>query len=484
MYKKAVAQEAWHYAGAALVLKSYGFLLMADMFGEMPYFEANSDSTYPKYDTGETIYTECLKNLDEAIEDFGKTQPLTVAKLSAGDSWNNGDVNKWKCMAYLLKARTINQMSKKSQYYDADAILAALDNAQQSINDDTYIVHYDVKETSKDFISTDPLQSNTLWNQTYNSGADQTRITKWLYDILTSFDGKGIEDPRANKIIPFGQIGVDANGNRIWLRSQGYEMREGYTNVGRTDNSPYRYTTREADGSKWIVADASHEADTVYIPLRSGSYGVYESRSTGVLWTGTGDSRYALSSGNVYLRPDSPLLWSTYAEACFIRAEVLMRRGDKTGAFNAYKAGIKANIDELNKALTENWTDEMYKDCPSFGAMSQSDIDNFLNNAIGTSNDITMEKIMTQKFIALLYRSQNWDDMRRHDYKDYMGWAQPFEHSVNAGSLKSIPQGKVWRRIKPSSHEINYNFDNLYESNPHFSDDDVYTQPVWWDTEE
>ena len=139
MYDKAIASEAWHYAGAAKLLKAYGFLLMADMYGEMPYFEANSISPHPKYDTGETIYTESLKDIDEAIEQFGKTQALGQPALSEGDSWNGGNIDKWVKMAYLLKARTINQMSKKSAYYDPETILDCLNKAQQSIDDDTYI---------------------------------------------------------------------------------------------------------------------------------------------------------------------------------------------------------------------------------------------------------------------------------------------------------------------------------------------------------
>ena len=175
-------------------------------------------------------------------------------------------------------------------------------------------------------------------------------------------------------------------------------------------------------------------------------------------------------------------MWATYAEACFIKAEVLFKQSKKTEAFNAYKDGIKANIDELNKMLTI-WTgDAAYTDCPSMGQMEQVKIDEFLNGAIGTASDITLEKIMSQKFIAMLYSTVNWNDMRRHDYKNYMGWQMPYEYSVNAASLKGIPQGKQWRRIKQCSHEINYNADQLRAIQPNYNDDDIWTYPVWWDS--
>ena len=58
----------------------------------------------------------------------------------------------------------------------------------------------------------------------------------------------------------------------------------------------------------------------------------------------------------------------------------------------------------------------------------------------------------------------------------------PYEYSVNAASLKGIPQGKQWRRIKQCSHEINYNADQLRAIQPNYNDDDIWTYPVWWDS--
>ena len=104
-----------------------------------------------------------------------------------------------------------------------------------------------------------------------------------------------------------------------------------------------------------------------------------------------------------------------------------------------------------------------------------------MTNAIGTAGDISMEKIMTQKFIAMLYTMQNWNDMRRHDYKDYMNWQMPYEYARNVGSTKTIPQGKQWRRIKQCSHELQYNYSNLSAIQPNYNDDDIWTYPVWWD---
>lgn len=474
MYNKAKETGATHYAAAAQVLRSYGFLMMVDMYGEMPYFEAVSGSVHPTYDTGETIYTECLKNIDEAIELFNTPQKPGSPELSEGDSWNGGDVNKWLKMAYLLKARTLNQLSKKSKLYDPDLILACVEKAQTSIDDDTYILQEDVKTTSKDFISTDPVNTNWNWNQTYNGNRHITLPTKWLEDILVNFDNKGIEDPRADKIIAWRQFNV--NGVKTWIRGKGVDMS---TDI-RMPNGMSNFIARKADGSGWEPSIESRAGDSIYVGTYSGSVGVYGTAS--VIYD-RGTVGWGQSSGNVFIRPNSPYLWATYSEAQFIKAEVLFKKGDKAGAFQAYKNGIKASIDEINKMLT-TWTGSPYDECPSFGQMGQTKIDAFMNGAIGTAADITMEKIMTQKFIAMLYSTQNWNDMRRHDYKDYMGWALPYEYYNNPSALRGIPKGQMWRRIKQCSHEINYNETQLRAIQPRFNDDDVWTIPVWWDIPE
>ena len=48
---------------------------------------------------------------------------------------------------------------------------------------------------------------------------------------------------------------------------------------------------------------------------------------------------------------------ASYSEACFIKAETLFRQGDKSGAFIAYKEGVKASIDFVNDQIGV-WTSE------------------------------------------------------------------------------------------------------------------------------
>ncbi len=504
MYTKAMEKGAYHYAAAARLLRAYGFTLMADMYGEMPYTEAFGTELNPKYDDGKTIYLGCISEVEEAIELLGRQQEAGAPALSEGDSWNGGDTGKWLKMAYLLKARLLNHMLKKGDgdykdgKYDASEILACLEKAQQSNSDNTVLNHIDTKESDGDVLIGDPLQASPTFSNAGMGGGTTTRATQWLVDILTNFNDKGIEDPRADKILPWLQV----NNPQKWMRTKGVEMRTAET-IRLKDGGPFGISRNasdekiESDNAGTIAPHSwycdtkatNRQGDTIYVGFRSGAVGYYS--TSGILYDKYNDS-YAESTSNVYCRPNSPTQWSTYAEACFIKAEVLFRQGNKSGAFTAYKNGIQANIDAIQSALT-TWnatTLNNMAENPSFSAMEQTDIDNFMNNAIGDAGSLSLEMIMTQKFIAMLYTNENWNDMRRLDYKDYQGWAKPYEFSVNAAAQGKLPDG-YFRRIMQCSHELKYNSVNLkaicqqlgYSASPTEDLGPIWGVPVWWDSE-
>ncbi len=481
MEDKATAEKAYHYLGALHAIRAMGFMLMTDWYGEMPYTEALGTIITPKFDSGKVIFEGCLADIDKAIEYFNMTQPGTAAPLSAGDSWNGGDVSKWLKMCYGLKARWLNNLSKKSALYKPDDVLAALNKAATSVGESTVIAHMDdATDNIGDILFADPVKTSIVFN---NAGMNtNTLVTKWYENLLTNFDNKGIEDPRADKLLPWAEYGYP----KKMMRSKGVDMQStirmnsgpiassyndkdvAIQSNGRTVN-PHSWYINSANTARW--------GDTVYVSIKSSSKGYDSDVSDTYRWK---DGTVA-ASGTFYSRPDAPTHLVAYPEMCFIKAEVLFNKGDKAGAFNAYKDGIKAHIDLMNTKLNS------YADAsPSKSPMTQVKIDNFLNNGIGTAGDITLAKIMTQKFIALSFSQQNWNDMRRYDFSSsvYPGWAVPYEYTVTAAAQTKIPQGKQFRRVRQVSHEINYNSDNLKASHPNALNDDIWSFPVWWDTKE
>jgi len=486
---QAEKEGAYHYMGAALTIHAAGFFMLADMYGEIPYTEALSEAITPKYDDGKEIFYGCLDELDRAIELFQKTQEAGATPLSKGDSWNGGDVDKWIRLCYGLKARALNNLSKKTDLYSPTDILAAVAKGPTSNANSVVIKHVDVaSDNVGDFLWGDPFQNNGVYNwlgQNVN-----TRLTKWYVDLLTNFDSKGIEDPRANCLIPWAQVG---GTTKRWMRSEGVDQQSAI----RMNQGPFLTVYNNAatpvevkDGDNVVATypsktwycntpNTARWGDTVYVSLRSGSISVF--RETDDQYR-AGDGTI-LGTGTVLTRTNSPNLFMTYAEMAFIEAEVKFRGNDRAGAFTAYKNGISSHITLLNEYLEAESTN------PSKLKMSQADIDHFLNNAIGTAADLTLAKIMTQKYIALSWNYQNWNDMRRLDYGlssgvapgAYFDWNIPYEYSQDANAQMTIPLGKQYRRFKHCSHEINYNSTNLRASHPKAYADDLYSYPVWWD---
>ncbi|MBS7375621.1 MAG: SusD/RagB family nutrient-binding outer membrane lipoprotein, partial [Muribaculaceae bacterium] len=295
-------------------------------------------------------------------------------------------------------------------------------------------------------------------------------VTKMLVDNLTNFDGKGIEDPRADKMLPWAYFAggepqipdyaadqpIKIEGN--WRRTAGVDM---HTAI-RTNGAPYS-TSYNVDKGGWYCASDTRTGDTIFIQTTSSSKG-YAANVDLIYRKLNGDDR-SKQSGVFYNRVSAPTYIAVYHEACFIKAEVLFRQGNKAEAFAAYKAGIKASMDLMNERL-ELWCaeDRNLKGCPSFTPMAQADIDNYLNNAIGTAADLTLAKIMTQKRIAMQMSVETFNDMRRMDYAKgcVLNWELPWEY-VNNTQLQQdyLPLDKGLRRWRQCSHEYNYNVKNL-----------------------
>ena len=515
---KATAEEAWHYVGAAQLIHAWGFMLMADLYGEMPYTEALTSKISAEYDDGKTIFYGCMDMLEKAIENLSKAQPATATSLALGDIWNGGSTDKWLKLAYGLKARWLNNLSKKS-FYDPQAILAALEKAQQSVGDNTVMRFINTASTDK---------ATTVRSlQHGNIGSTSTRTTKWYKDLLTNTftGGSGVMDPRTNRLIPSGEYYNAVTGLKEWRLAEGVDMS---SNI-RTDNSgPVAYeimaakkdaaTTHPSGFVRATTLAQRESADyknrwytTSTVASRQGDSIYTSSYSELLSWVPYNDDRYFAnfyngitddnpnfsssvidiqSTGAFYIRADAPAHMVCYHEMCFIKAEVLFRLNRKDEAVVAYKEGIRAHMMAMNEKLIEYPQTDLGKQ-----VIPTADIDAFLASAAvaQTGATLTMAKIMQQKQIAMSITAQNWTDMRRFDYSTphpsfgvvYPDFARPYE--FDAAGQECYPttnpaELRYWpRRIMQCALERQYNETNWLASHPEANLRTIISAPVWWD---
>jgi hypothetical protein len=91
---------------AAKILKAFGFQILVDGYGNVPYSQAfqGSANFFPKYDNGQDIYDSSIAQLDNAIN-LILNAPSTTTNLGSNDVMFGGDMTQWAKFANTLKLR-------------------------------------------------------------------------------------------------------------------------------------------------------------------------------------------------------------------------------------------------------------------------------------------------------------------------------------------------------------------------------------------
>ncbi|KGE14425.1 SusD/RagB family nutrient-binding outer membrane lipoprotein [Sphingobacterium deserti] len=435
MIDKAEELGAYHYIGVGKIMKAWGFGYLADFYGLLPYQEFdNPDIITPAFDDAEYIYGQIIPLLDEAIVDLQKNQEPAAPALALGDTYNAGKVENWIKLAYGLKARFLSHLNKKS-IYNEDAILAALANAPQTVEESTIFQYVDQTETTASTVQSALQYVNT---------SASTRVSKLYIDyILNRYTGaptgsQNMQDPRFTLLVPHSQepdgsmrpsIGVDFSSDVVL-------------------NGPRAYSYSAATNS-FI------NGDTAYVQLREA----------------VANNGRILSTGTWYNHKDSKGLLLTAAEMKFIEAEIRLRKGESGLALAAYKGGIRVHMQIME--------------------IAPAAIENFLNSTsvVQIASALTLSHVMIQKYIALSYSPEQWVDMRRLDYcldasgnyneatGVYKGYQRP--RHVYADSY---PSATSWpRRFAMASYEVNFNSGQLRLAAPTYDLPTYISEPIWWD---
>jgi hypothetical protein len=107
----------FHTLAIAQTLTAHNLATLTDLMGDVPWSEALQPGFIftPVLDSQESIYAEVNRLLDAAIENFNKS--TTFASLGVQDFIYGGNVERWKKLAYGLKARYTMRLSLKEAKY-------------------------------------------------------------------------------------------------------------------------------------------------------------------------------------------------------------------------------------------------------------------------------------------------------------------------------------------------------------------------------
>ncbi|WP_116126659.1 SusD/RagB family nutrient-binding outer membrane lipoprotein [Lewinella sp. IMCC34183] len=234
---------------------------VVDNWGNAPYSNAFTGETLrPRYDSAEDLYQTIFTLLTEAIDLLPAA--ADAPEIGSGSDFiYDGDLERWTRAAYSLRARYLNHLSETGQY-DAQAVLAAVDNGFTSPDDDA---------AATAFVNRNP------WAQVAVANAGLV-LGGWLSEqFIDATNGVTYPtfDPRlpliTNMTVDSAYVGTPNGAGR---QGNGAETTEAYlipTSIVSSDNSPlYIITYAELKFIEAEAALASGDQERANAAFRAG----------------------------------------------------------------------------------------------------------------------------------------------------------------------------------------------------------------------
>lgn len=391
--------------GISLVMKSFIFGLITDLWGPAPYTAAlngaqgGNTNLLPAYDNQETIYEGILSDLAKADSIFSK---INTTDVGGADVYYQGDAVAWDKFANSLRLRYYMRLSVK----DPDFAKAGM---EEVVSEGKYF-KTDDDDATMSYLGTNGSNSwpeNLQFDNTQGSNFHRIKMCSTLVDTLESYD-----DPR---------LGIWAAKVQIPIK-----ITSTMSSTPDTIINGVRYIHPSAIPAGTLVDTGQNYVGLP--PSISADPTTYNLNPTpGPTFSLNPHVSYMNA---IYQQASGPLLKArliSCAEVDFILAEAALK-GWNVGADaeTYYYAGIKASL--TTWGVEDNYTQYIANPNVIFNG--------------------TLQQIITQKWIAnWTNATEAWCDWKRTGYPD----------------LKAGP--KAVRQVLPvrfvySSEELNLNATN------------------------
>jgi len=402
-YDRAVELGYEFHQGVALVLKSYIFGRITDLWGDAPYTNAlNADDNviFPEFDSQETIYKGIINDLAEASELLSKDASEYDNINDGTDLFFDGDPAMWQKFANSLALRYYMRLSVKLPDYAEEGVKKILNEPLFSSIDE---------ECSLAFVGSgneDSWPTNTV----YDASASSFKRVKPCATLTDKL--KSLTDPRIN--VWFNPVEVPI------VISDKYDSDDTVVDKVRYIRGEYLETKNikiyNSETFKEYREDGYTLVDTssiyVGLPPSVASYDPFDYNLNPNPTLGGGNEHVSYMSDLFKEAEDGGELLKSrilsYAEVCFLKAEAALN-GWGGNAEECYNAGIKASL--------EDW---------GIGDEYDSYIDND-----GVVYEGTLEQIMEQKWIAsFTVATEAWMDWRRTGYPNLQTGSSPLRDRI------------------------------------------------------
>lgn len=394
---------------------------MTDMYGDIPYSEANRASEgirYPVYDRQQDIYLSMLNDLEQAIQQLDLTKQSPTADLIY-----RGDIGKWKRFGYSLMLRMAMRLTKVAPDL-------AKEWAEKASRGGTF---RDVADNA--MVPTDATNQNS---QNGTAIALRTlsdyREVRWSKTLIDELISTG--DPRLEVISEVSQPGLTNNLNASLPGNKDSSVQLGLPNGfdllgGSTD-------IRNSAGYPGATGNSNDLA-----PL----------------------GNYSRPVTAIYLKLDGSNFIMTYAETELLLAEAALRGWNVSGTSTShYQNGLSAAFESMSQLDIQ-------------ATITSAKISDYVNRHPLDLQDTekAMEAINTQYWLVtgtMFNFIENWFNWKRSGYPQLKEVNYP---GNNTG-------GTIPRRMIYLATEILNNTDNYKAAVARLQGGDALTSRVWWDT--
>lgn len=393
-------------AGIGRVLRTHVYLNMVDLWGDVPYSEANvAGIDKPKADKSADIYNALLESLNAAIANFNDEKAANANAPADNDLFFKGDVKKWIKAANTLKLKLLVQSRlAKSQVKDWKSELDAL------LAGDNFLADGEDLQFPHSTAMTPSDERNSGYVDEYQGGQKTVYISPWFYECMSgnTYNWKDnpfvrIKDPR----IPYyfyNQVAADGDA------------------ANKTD---YR------DGAFISIVFGSNSGFTSMTQEKAmTTLGIYP--VGGKFDKGEGTPIDAKSGNGI--APDKMLM--AYSVP-FMKAELILAGEASGDAKEELKKGIASSIAHVNSV-----TAAADPTAPKLEGDAVTDfIDAVLAKYDAANDNRKMEIVMTQKWIANFYNPvEAYNDIRRTGYPVlFKGDAENLAWSPYAQEVEATP---------------------------------------------
>ncbi|HEY5918330.1 MAG TPA: SusD/RagB family nutrient-binding outer membrane lipoprotein [Chryseolinea sp.] len=372
VYDRAVELDMEFHQGVTLVMKSFVFGLITDLWGDAPYTNALNgellgENIKPSYDSQDVIYAGILADLETANTLLSKGSEEYQGIVENADVFFKGDPERWRKFANSLALRYYMRISAKQPDVAKAGIEKIVNNPSQYP-----IITSEDEDATMSYPGNSP---DTSWpaNTVSDASGSNYRRIKMGATLVESLQEKA--DPRlgvwANKVqIP---LVVDAN-----LPAGTDEIVDGV-----------RYLSPDEVGSTPVNTDPEYVGlPTSYSALPS-EYNMNPTPGQ------TSQNPHVSYLNDIYKAPTGPLLkarLSSAAEVHFILAEAALKGWNVGAAKDHYEAAVEASLNTWGVG---------------------DDYDAYIAGPEVAFNN-TLEQIIEQKWIASwTAATESWFDYRR-----------------------------------------------------------------------